>query len=77
MYPFLTAIASAQATVRRETVSPIPNALYGALVPIAYGIYYTHTKYIGPLHFGAQALQFIINWPALMALFMAFRIYKP
>jgi len=38
---------------------------------------YLHTTYIGPLHFWSQALQFVINWPAIVGLLMAFRLYKP
>ena len=39
--------------------------------------YYVHTTHIGPLHFWPQVLQFIINWPSIVALLMAFRLYKP
>jgi hypothetical protein len=77
MYPFVNAIASARTIVRKENSSQVPNALYGVLVPLVYAVYYTHIKYIGPLHFGAQSLQFVINWPAIMALFLGFRLYKP
>jgi hypothetical protein len=76
MYPFVNAISSARASMRGDN-SPVPNAFYGFMVPLVYAIYYAHTKYIGPLHFGAQSLQFLINWPAIMALLLGFRLYKP
>jgi len=76
MYPFVSAISSVRASMRGKA-SPVPNAFYGFMVPLVYAIYYAHTKYIGPLHFGAQSLQFVINWPAIMALFLGFRLYKP
>jgi hypothetical protein len=76
MYPFVIAVSSTRASLRGES-SWVPNAFYGFLVPLVYAIHYTHTKYIGPLHFGSQSLQFVINWPAIMALLLGFRLYKP
>jgi hypothetical protein len=76
MYPFVTAISSVSASMRGKA-SPVPDVFYGLMVPLVYAIYYAHAKYIGPLHFGAQSLQFVINWPAIMALFLGFRLYKP
>jgi len=52
------------------------TAFYVLMFPLVYAIYYTHTKYIGPLHFWWQVLQLIINWPTLMVLLLTFRLLE-
>ena len=57
--------------------SQAASAFATLFLPLVGAIIYLHTTYIGPLHFWSQALQFIINWPATVALLMAFGLFKP
>ena len=63
---------------RPLSISLEPKAFFLLFVPLVLAaFYYLHTTYIGPLHFWPQVLQFVINWPAIVAFLVGSRLYEP
>ncbi len=76
IYPFVNIVNWVKDGSRSSSYPPVPNAFFTLLFPLLYAVYYLHTTYIGPLHFWTQVLQFIINWPAVIAVLFAFNLYR-
>lgn len=76
VYVFLSAFTWLRSS-RPLGKPPEQTAFFALLAPLVLALHYIHTTYIGPLHFWPQVLQFIINWPAIVAFLMGFGLFKP